>query len=73
MTSPQCDAAGNDGLACRGDLVAWIEAQWTIADFGTWYACEQHVDAVERWLWARTVDGLKTEHVYVHPIMSLPM
>lgn len=73
MTEPRCESAANDGLPCRQEAAFWIEAQWTIADFGTWYACADHVDQVERWLWARTVDGLRTEHVYAHPVERLPL
>lgn len=52
MKAPVCD-----DVPCDKPAVWELLAQWTIVDFGTWYACDQHLQLVTEYLMARTVDG----------------
>jgi hypothetical protein len=47
-----CDAEGCDRPAA---FEVW--AQWSEADFGSWFACQEHHNDVVEWLISRTVDG----------------
>jgi hypothetical protein len=59
--NPRCD-----WVNCSHEASNWVKAQWSIADFGEWYACNSHVGTLHDWLVKRLVDGQEIAEISWH-------
>jgi hypothetical protein len=57
MSSRQCEYWSETDLRCKFMAHYQIEAQWTLVDYGYWYACDEHVQGVAKSIRERTCDG----------------
>jgi len=60
---PPCDAEGCDKAA-----TFWLEVQWSIADFGEWYACDEDLEGMVDYFAKKKTDGRLPVVLDVHVI-----
>jgi hypothetical protein len=50
---------------CAAWAIGEVHAQWTVVDFVSYAACEEHYEWMVEWLWKRHVDGQPPADVWV--------